>query len=186
MSRKDERNGSAGEVGETCALPPASDDPDEVDDVARYQDPRVIQRVLHTGRTVAIVGLSPDPLRASYFVGYYLQRHGYHIVPVNPKADEVLGEKSYPSLAAIPFPVDIVDVFRRPDAVPAIAAEAVQIGARALWMQFGVISPQGARIARRGGLDVVMDRCLKVEHARYMGKMHWFGLNTGVISSIRE
>lgn len=155
-------------------------------DLSQYQDPRVIQRLLHTARTIAIVGLSADPLRPSNFVGFYLQRHGYRIVPVNPRETEILGEKSYPSLADIPFPVDVVDVFRRPDAVPAIAEEAVKIGAKALWLQFGVISPEGARIAKQGGLDVVMDKCMKVEHARYMGKMHWFGLNTGVISSKRE
>jgi predicted CoA-binding protein len=155
-------------------------------DLAQYQDPRVIQRLLHIARTIAIVGLSADPLRPSHFVGFYLQRHGFRIVPVNPNEREVLGEQSYPSLAAIPFPVDVVDVFRRSEAVPAIAEEAVKIGAKALWLQFGVISPEGARIAQQGGLDVVMDRCMKVEHARYLGKMHWFGLNTGVISSQRE
>jgi uncharacterized protein len=155
-------------------------------DLAQYQDPRVIQRLLHTARTIAIVGLSADPLRPSHFVGFYLQRHGYRIVPVNPNEREVLGEQSYPSLSAIPFPVDVVDVFRRSEAVPAIAEEAVKIGAKTLWLQFGVISPEGARIAREGGLDVVMDRCMKVEHARYLGKMHWYGLNTGVISSKRD
>jgi predicted CoA-binding protein len=155
-------------------------------DLAEYQDPRTIQRLLHTARTIAIVGLSADPLRPSNFVGFYLQRHGYRIVPVNPKEREILGEQSYPSLSAIPFPVDVVDVFRRPEAVPAIAEEAVTIGAKALWLQFGVISPEGARIAREGGLDVIMDKCMKVEHARYLGKMHWFGLNTGLISSKRE
>jgi predicted CoA-binding protein len=135
-------------------------------DLAQYQDERVIQEILHTARTIAIVGLSPNVLRPSNFVGFYLQRHGYRIVPVNPKEEEVLGERSYPSLSAIPFPVDVVDVFRAPAAVPGIAREAVQIGAGALWLQFGVISPEGAEIARDGGLQVVMDRCMKVEHAR--------------------
>jgi predicted CoA-binding protein len=155
-------------------------------DIVEYQDPRTIRRALLGGRTVAIVGLSPNPLRASYFVGYYLKRHGYRIVPVNPKESEILGETCYPSLSAIPFPVDVVDVFRRPEAVPAIAEEAVKIGAKMLWLQFEVISPEGAAIAQAGGLDVVMDRCMKVEHARYMGRMRWYGLNTGVISSRRE
>jgi predicted CoA-binding protein len=152
---------------------------------AQYQDERTIRDILRTVRTVAIVGLSPNPLRPSYFVGYYLQRHGYRIVPVNPKEREILGEISYPSLAAIPFPVDVVDVFRAPEAVPPIAREAVQIGAGTLWLQFDVISPEGAAIAQESGLRVVMDRCLKVEHARHLGRMHWFGLNTGVISSRR-
>jgi uncharacterized protein len=154
-------------------------------DLARYQDPRVIRKILRTTRTVAIVGLSPNELRASYFVGYYLQRHGFRIVPVNPREQEILGETSYPSLDAIPFPIDTVDVFRVPAAVPAIAEAAVRISARALWLQFGVINVDGAASAAQGGLHVVMDRCLKVEHARYLGQMQWFGLTTGVINSRR-
>jgi uncharacterized protein len=108
------------------------------------------------------------------------------VVPVNPREDSILGERSYPSLADIPERVDVVDVFRAPDAVPAIAAEAVAAGAGALWLQYGVISPEGAGIAARGGLDVVMDRCMKVEHARYLGRMHWLGFNTGEITSSRS
>jgi predicted CoA-binding protein len=154
-------------------------------DPARYQDPLVIRELLHTARTVAIVGLSPNVLRPSNFVGFYLQRHGYGIVPVNPRESEILGEKSYPSLKEIPFHVDIVDVFRAPDAVPAIAEEAVEIGAGALWLQFGVISMEGARVADEGGVRVIMDRCLKVEHARHMGRMHWLGFNTGTVTSRR-
>ena len=107
------------------------------------------------------------------------------MIPVNPRETEILGQRSYPSLADIPEHVDVVDVFRQPDAVPAIAEEAVAIGAGALWLQFGVISPEGAAIARRGGLGVVMDRCLKVEHARYLGRMHWLGFNTGQITARR-
>ena len=151
-----------------------------------YQDPEVILRTLRGARTVAIVGLSKDPLRPSNFIGFYLARHGYTIVPVNPREQEILGQKSYPSLTGIPFPVDIVNVFRRPDAVPDIAREAVAVGAKALWLQFGVISPEGARIAADGGLDVIMDRCMKVEHARHLGRMHWLGFNTGRITSLRE
>ena len=151
----------------------------------RYQDPRVIVATLRSARTVAIVGLSPDPLRPSNFIGFYLQRHGYRIVPVNPREKEILGETSYPSLRAIPFPVDVVDVFRRPEAVPEIARDAVAIGAKALWLQFGVVSPEGARIADAGGLAVVMDRCMKIEHARHLGRMHWLGFNTGVITARR-
>ena len=155
-------------------------------DLSRYQDEGKIEATLLAARTVAIVGLSPDPLRASYFIGYYLKRHGYKIVPVNPKESEILGEKSYASLKDIPFPVDVVDVFRRPDAVPAIAREAVAIGAKALWLQFNVISPEAAKIAEDGGLTVVMDRCMKVEHARHLGRMHWLGFNTGRITARRE
>lgn len=151
-----------------------------------YQDPRIITAVLRSARTVAVVGLSPDPLRASYFIGFYLQRHGYRVVPVNPKEREILGEPAYPSLGDIPFAVDVVNVFRRPAAVPAIAREAVAIGAKALWLQFGVISGEGARIAADGGLAVVMDRCMKVEHARFLGRMHWLGFNTGRVTARRE
>ena len=151
----------------------------------RYQDPREIQRVLNTARTVAVVGLSNNELRASYFVGYYLKRHGYRVVPVNPRATEILGETSYPSLLEVPGQVDIVTVFRAPDALPEIARQAVQIGAGALWCQFGVINLEGARIAEDGGVPVVMDRCIKVEHARYIGRMHWLGFNTRRITSVR-
>jgi len=151
-----------------------------------YADEWVIRRLLHSAGTIAIVGLSSNVLRPSNFVGFYLQRHGYRIVPVNPRETEILGEKAYPSLKDIPFPVDVVDVFRAPDAVPGIAREAVEIGAKALWLQFGVISPEGARIAREGGLDVVMDRCMKIEHARHIGRMHWLGFNTGTITARRQ
>src|SRR5438309_881800 len=106
-----------------------------------YEDSAIIQKIIYTARTVAIVGLSPNVLRPSNFVGFYLQRHHYRIVPVNPRETEILGETSYPSLRDIPFHVDVVDVFRAPDAVPGIAREAVEIGAGALWLQFGVISP---------------------------------------------
>lgn len=158
----------------------------EAFDIVRYQDDRTIRDILRSARTIAIVGLSPNALRPSYFVGFYLQRHGYRIIPVNPREREILGETSYPSLTAIPFPIDVVDVFRAPDAVPGISREAVQIGAKSLWLQFGVISPEGAEIAEQGGLRVVMDRCMKVEHARHLGRMHWMGLNTGTISARRN
>ena len=154
-------------------------------DLTRYQDPLTIQRVIHNARTIAIVGLSPSELRASYFVGYYLKRHGYEIIPVNPREKEILGENAYKNLVDVPVPVDIVNVFRAPDAVPAIAEEAVKIRAGTLWCQFGVINEDGARIAESGGVTVVMDRCLKVEHARYVGRMHWLGFNTQRITSVR-
>jgi uncharacterized protein len=154
-------------------------------DLARYQDPLTIQRVLHTAGTIAIVGLSKNELRASYFVGYYLKRHGYRVIPVNPRETEILGETCYPSLLDVPVPVDIVNVFRVPDALPGIAREAVEIGAGALWGQFGVINFDAAKIAEEGGVTVIMDRCLKVEHARFVGRMHWFGFNTQRITSVR-
>ena len=154
-------------------------------DLSRYQDPLTIQRVIHGAKTVAVVGLSKNPLRASFFVGYYLRRHGYRVIPVNPREDEILGERSLKSLADVPVPIDIVNVFRAPDALPGIAAEAAAVGAKTLWCQFGVINADGARIAEAGGLTVVMDRCIKVEHARYIGRMHWLGFNTQRITSVR-
>jgi predicted CoA-binding protein len=155
-------------------------------DLARYQDPLTIQRVLHNSKTIAIVGLSDNELRASHFVGYYLKRHGYQVIPVNPRKTEILGQKCYPSLLDVPEPVDIVDVFRAPDALPGIARDAVAIHAGTLWCQFGVINEEGARIAEEGSLTVIMDRCLKVEHARYLGRMHWLGFNTQRITSVRS
>ncbi|GAC1319599.1 MAG: CoA-binding protein [Chloroflexota bacterium] len=154
-------------------------------DLTHYQDVDSVRRILHTVRTIAVVGLSSNELRPSHFVGFYLQRHGYRIIPVNPRETDILGEKSYASLAEIPFPVDVVNVFRAPAAVPAIAREAVQVGAGSLWLQFGVISPEGAEIAEGAGLAVVMDRCMKVEHARHLGRMHWLGFNTGTITARR-
>jgi uncharacterized protein len=154
-------------------------------DLTRYQDPATIQRVILNAKTVAIVGLSKNELRASYFVGFYLKRHGYRIIPVNPREPEIIGEKSFKTLAEVPVHIDIVNVFRAPDALPGIAREAVAVGASALWCQFTVINEEGAHIAEAGGLSVVMDRCLKVEHARYVGRMHWLGFNTQRITSVR-
>jgi uncharacterized protein len=154
-------------------------------DLTRYQDPLAIQRVLHTAQTIAIVGLSSNELRASNFVGYYLRRHGYTVIPVNPRENEILGIRSYASLLDVPVPIDVVDVFRAPDALPGIAREAVAVRAGALWCQFGVINEEGAQIAEDGGLTVIMDRCLKIEYARYVGRMHWLGFNTQRITSVR-
>jgi predicted CoA-binding protein len=154
-------------------------------DLTRYQDPMNIQRVLHHAKTVAIVGLSKNELRASYFVAYYLARHGYHVIPVNPREPQILGQKSFASLLDVPVPIDVVNVFRAPDALPDIAADAVRIHAGTMWCQYNVINEDGARIAEAGGVSVVMDRCLKVEHARYIGRMHWLGFNTQRITSVR-
>jgi predicted CoA-binding protein len=154
-------------------------------DLRRYQDPLTIQRIIHRAKTVAIVGLSKNELRASFFVGFYLRRHGYRVIPVNPRESQILGEETFKNLADVPVPVDIVNVFRAPDALPGIAEEAVAIGAKTLWCQFTVINELGGRIAEAGGLSVVMDRCIKVEHARYVGRMHWLGFNTQRITSVR-
>jgi len=149
------------------------------------QDPEVIRALLKRARTIAIVGLSANELRASNFVGFYMKRHGYRVIPVNPREQQALGERCYPDLGAVPERIDIVDVFRQPDAVPQIARDAVRVGAKALWLQFGVVSEEGAAIAEAAGLDVVMDRCLKIEHARYFGRMHWLGFNTEQVRAYR-
>ena len=154
-------------------------------DLQRYQNPLAIQRAIHSAKTVAIVGLSANHLRASYFVGFYLKRHGYRVIPVNPREKEIFGETAVASLTDLSVPVDIVNVFRAPDALPGIARDAVAIGAKTLWCQFTVINEEGGRIAESGGLSVVMDRCIKVEHARYVGRMHWLGFNTQRITSVR-
>ncbi len=154
-------------------------------DLAAYQDPVLIQRVLHNARSVAVVGLSKNELRASNFVGYYLLRHGYRMIPVNPRESEILGQKCYPSLTDVPERVDVVNVFRAPAALPGVVEETIAIGASALWCQFGVVNLEAARTAAEAGIDVVMDRCIKVEHARFIGRMHWLGFNTQRITAVR-
>ena len=144
-----------------------------------------LRRILGECRTIAVVGLSADWFRPSYFAAKYMQEHGYRIVPVNPRYPEILGETCYPSLEAIPHPVDMVDVFRKAADVPPIAEQAVAIGARCLWQQLGVINEEGDRIARAAGLDSVMDRCVKIEHARLFGGLNWVGVNTGIVSARR-
>ena len=144
-----------------------------------------LRRILAQSRTIAVVGLSANWYRPSFFAAKYMQDHGYRIVPVNPTYEEVLGERCYPTLAAIPGPVDMVDCFRKSGEIPALAREAVAKGAKVLWMQLGIRNDEAARIATDSGLDVVMDRCMKIEHARILGGLHWAGINTGVISSRR-
>jgi len=144
-----------------------------------------LRRILATHRTVAVVGLSADWFRPSFFAAKYLQQHGYRIVPVNPKYPQILGERTYPSIRDIPFPVDVVDVFRRADDVPPIARDAVAIGAKVLWQQLGVANAEADRLARDAGLDSVMDRCMKIEHARLFGGLGWVGVDTGIVSARR-
>jgi hypothetical protein len=144
-----------------------------------------LRRILRECHTVAVVGLSPEWHRPSHFVAKYLQQHGYRMIPVNPRCTEILGERCYPSLLEIPERVDMVDVFRRtPDVLP-IAQQAVQIKARCLWQQIGVMNLEADKLARAAGLDSVMDRCAKIEHARIFGGLHWAGVNTQVISAKR-
>ena len=130
---------------------------------------RAIRQILETAKTIAVVGLSDKPDRDSYIVARYLQQRGYRIIPVNPTVSEVLGEKSYASVADIPGQVDIVDVFRKPDAVAPVAQEAIDAGAGTLWLQLGVVNQEAADKAEAAGLQVVMDRCIKIEHARLLG-----------------
>ena len=153
----------ADEAGEACELPLRSQER------SRHQDEATIQRIVRSARVIAVVGLSANPRRPSNEVARYLQRQGLRIIPVNPNIAEALGERGYSSLRDIPFAVDVVDVFRRPSAVSGVAEDAVAIGAKALWLQLGVINRESAEIARRAGLDVVMDRCLKVEWMRFGG-----------------
>jgi predicted CoA-binding protein len=152
-----------------------------------YTEPDIpsLRRILKENRVIAMVGISAHWYRPSYFAAKYLQEHGYRVIPVNPSYPEVLGEKCYPSLKAIPEPVDVVDCFRKSEEIPAIAADAIAIGAKVLWLQIGVINEAAAERARAAGLDVVMNRCMKIEHARLFGGLNWMGVNTGVISAKR-
>ena len=150
-----------------------------VDDIAG------LRRILATSHVIAVVGLSGNWYRPSYFAAKYMQEHGYKIIPVNPNYTEVLGEKCYPDVASIPERIDVVDCFRKPDEMPPLAREAVAKGAKVLWMQLGIRNDEAAKIANAAGLDVVQNRCVKIEHARIMGSLNWAGVNTGVISARR-
>ena len=145
-------------------------------------------RILSENRSIAMVGLSADPMRPSHFAAIYMQSEGYDIIPVNPRyaGETILGQTVYATLEEIPGPVDIVDVFRRAEEAPAIAQSAIDIGAKVFWMQLGVINEEAARQARQAGLEVVMDRCVKIEHARFFGGLNLVGMNTGVITARRK
>ena len=148
-------------------------------------DIATLRRILRDGKTIAVVGLSAEWHRPSFFAAKYMQQHGYRIVPVNPRYTEVLGERCFSDLDAIDFSVDMVDVFRRTEDVLPIARQAIAIGARCLWQQIGVANVEAAELARAAGLDAVMDRCVKIEHARLFGGLNWAGVNTRVISAKR-
>jgi len=139
--------------------------------------------ILSDYRNIAMVGLSGNQYRPSNFAARYLLAEGYNVIPVNPRADEILGRRSYPSVKDISEPVEIVDIFRAPKDVPPIVEEAIEVGAKVIWMQFGVINYEAAQRARDAGLEVIMDQCMKVEHARFFGGLHTLGLNTGVVSA---
>jgi predicted CoA-binding protein len=150
-----------------------------VDDIAG------LRRILTRSRSLAVVGLSANWYRPSNFAAKYMLDHGYRVIPVNPTYAEVLGQRCFPDLASIGQAVDIVDCFRKASEMVPLAHAAVAIGARVLWMQLGIRNEEAARIASDAGLDVVMDRCVKIEHARLMGGLNWAGVNTGVISARR-
>ena len=142
-------------------------------------------RILQEYRTIAMVGLSANPMRPSHFAAIYMLAEGYNVIPVNPREREILGRRCYPSLRDIPELVEIVDIFRDPQAVPPIVEDAIAIGAKVVWMQLGVINHAAAQRARAAGLEVVMDACVKIEHARFFGGLNTIGLNTGVVSARR-
>ncbi len=148
-------------------------------------DIETLRRILATHRTIAVVGLSADWYRPSFFAAKYMQEHGYRVIPVNPRYPEILGERSYPSLQDIPDKVDIVDVFRKTADVLPIAEAAVAIGAKVLWQQIGVVNAEADALVRRHGMDSVMDRCVKIEHGRLFGGLSWVGVNTRVVSAKR-
>lgn len=143
-------------------------------------------RILEKYRRIAMVGLSSNPYRPSHFAAMYLLAEGYDVIPVNPREKEILGKVCYPSVTAIPGGVDVVDIFREPAAVPAIVDEAIAVGAKVVWMQLGVIHEEAAAKAAAAGLEVVMDRCMKIEHARFFGGLNTLGMNTGVVASRRR
>ena len=148
-------------------------------------DIKTLRRILTDYKRVAVVGLSEDWSRPSNFVAKYLLEHGFEVIPVNPKYSSILGQKCYPDLASIPTPVDIVDLFQRADRVPPFVDDAIAIGAKVVWMQLGIVNEEAAEKARAAGLEVVMDRCIKIEYARLFGGLNTIGVNTGVISAQR-
>jgi len=148
-------------------------------------DIQTLRRILRENRVIAVVGLSANWYRPSYFAAKYMMEHGYTIVPVNPAYKEVLGQKCYANLRDVQMKVDIVDCFRKTAEIMAIAEDAIAIGARVLWQQLGVTNEEAARRAEAAGLETVMDRCVKIEHARLFGGLNWTGVNTGVISAKR-
>jgi predicted CoA-binding protein len=170
--------GNGRSAAASCQLPaPGPGFPDDL-----------LLRVYAETRTIAMVGASPNWNRPSYFVMRYLQRKGYRVIPVNPRAIDapILGERVFPDLESIDVPVDVVDVFRRPEETPAIARSAVAIGAKVLWLQLGIRNDEAATIAGLGGLTAIQDRCMKIEYGRLGGELAWNGINTRMISSRRR
>jgi predicted CoA-binding protein len=153
---------------------------------ALYQDASIIRDLLASAKTIAVVGASSETTKPSSMVASYLMDEGYTVFPVNPRAGEILGVKAYPDLKSIPSPIDIVDIFRPPNEMPGIVEDAIAIGAKAVWMQLRLANIPAAKRAREAGLLVIADRCIKMEHGRYGGMLHWAGMNTEVISARRR
>ncbi len=148
-------------------------------------DTNTLRRILSENNTVAIVGLSDKWHRPSYFVGKYLLDHGYNVIPVNPNSDEILGMKSYPDLASIPDPVDIVDLFQRAETTPGYSQQAIDIGAKVVWLQLGLENDEAKQITEKAGLEYVQNKCVKIEHGRIFGGLNFMGVDTKIISSRR-
>jgi predicted CoA-binding protein len=153
---------------------------------ARWQSVATIRRILGETRTVAVVGLSTDPQKASSFVASYLQHEGYRVIPVTPRSGTLLGERTWPDLASVPEPIDLVVPFRPSHDCTAVAQQAVAVKAKAFWLQLHLVNREAAEIAAAGGLDVVMDKCVKMEHGRFLGGLHWAGMNTELVSARRR
>jgi len=165
-------------VGLSTALTP--------EEQARYQSEDAIREILDTCRTVAMVGLSADPRKASHFVASYLQYEGFHIIPVNPRQAEILGCACYPDLVSVPERIDLVNVFRPSPEVAGVVDQAIAAGAKAIWSQLKIADAAAAEKALAAGLRVVMDKCVKIEHGRFSGGLHWAGMNTGILSAKRR
>jgi predicted CoA-binding protein len=149
----------------------------------KYQDPGLIRELLADTHTIAMVGLSKDPQRPSYFVASYLKYEGYRVIPVNPTATEILGERCYPDLLSIEEPIDMVDIFRPAQVCGEIVQQAIAKQAKSVWMQLRIYNLEAAQLAEQAGLQVVMDRCVKMEHGRYNGSLHWVGMNTEIVTA---
>ena len=156
------------------------------EDRARFQNAAHIQDVLATAKTIAIVGMSTEPTKPSNMVGSYLMDEGFTVIPVNPRATEILGQRCYPDLASIPVPVDVVDVFRPAKEVAALVDEAIAIGAKAIWTQLRIADLEASKRAQDAGMVAVADKCIKMEHGRYGGQLHWAGMNTGIVTAQRR
>ena len=152
----------------------------------KFQNSKVIRELITDSKTIAIVGLSTESTKASNMVGSYLHDEGFTVVPVHPKATEIFGQKVYASVSDIPFPVDIVVAFRPPNEMPRIVEQAIANGAKAIWMQLRLINLEAAAAAQAAGIEAVVDKCIKMEHGRFGGMLHWAGMNTEVITARRR